>query len=975
MKPLSLRFHAFGPYPQTVDIDFTKFDGIFLISGPTGAGKTTIFDAICYALYSHASGSQRNCDSLKSHHAEEKELCFVELRFSLDSDEEYFVRRVPKQKVYSSRKKEMIDSAGEVVLTLPNGEALKGKDANAKIEELIGLNCEQFRKIVMLAQGEFRRFLEASSKDKQEILRQIFKTDLCEQFTLELNRRAQEKKRQYDSLCQTTFSLTAQLDCGKDEKLLQTVQKENPSSQEICEELERFLSELKTTLSQKQELFRQKQEQLRQLDLVKAEQLASLFQQKNLLQEKLSQLLLKKTEAEVLSQQLKQLEDVKEILPSYTLLKDCKTQAAEKSQQMRSFRSQMQEHQQKYEKISQEFSQLDSKNARRDQLVLEIQKQKQNLSQAQELSQLREQLNKAAHELKKAQKNAQLSRLLMERAQLWEQKNLLVRGISLLEEKNCSIQQHHQLSVELSSLEQRIQQQKYAVIAAELTEGSPCPVCGAVHHPAPTLFVEDGSFDAQSSLEKMQQLTARANALSAKITSRDELFSDLLFQNPELFQGENSLSHLREKVSRTDCSIKEKEQVIAGLISLKKVEAQRYFDSAYLSSQILTQESSVSAWETKLSLLQKDVEKLSSQLTGIEDPSSLEAALISSVEEETQLREHIRQTTLRYQESSQQMNRLQAAFSQAHQDAENLTQKAEQLRQQFDEQLSQKGFAEEESFLKLLPQLSSEGAIRRSLEEFQSQKLELSSRLSQLEEQLADKSCPNLSILRQQYSQLEQLQKDLQQELSALSACYELDTRLLHSIRKCLHQLEQLQKDFETVGGLYYAASGKNPLRLSFESYVLAGYFEQIIDMANLHLSTMSRGRYQLLRKKDRSRGNTSSGLDLEIFDGYTGTNRHVSTLSGGESFQTSLALALGLSQVVQHHSGGIRIQTMFVDEGFGSLDPESLDSAVQTLTELQNDGRLVGIISHVPQLYDRIRDKIIVTPHSNGSRLEVHAG
>ena len=201
---------------------------------------------------------------------------------------------------------------------------------------------------------------------------------------------------------------------------------------------------------------------------------------------------------------------------------------------------------------------------------------------------------------------------------------------------------------------------------------------------------------------------------------------------------------------------------------------------------------------------------------------------------------------------------------------------------------------------------------------------------------------------------------------------YHLNHRLMEGIQKSVSRLERLEQDYERVGGLFQAASGKNPQRLSFESYVLSGYFEQIISVANLHLSRMSLGRYQLLRKKDRSRGNTSSGLDLEIFDSYTGVPRHVSTLSGGESFQTSLALALGLAQVVQQHAGGIRIQTMFIDEGFGSLDPQSLDSAVQTLMGLQEDDRLVGIISHVPQLYERIPNRIIVTPSAGGSTLRL---
>lgn len=972
MKPILLTFHAFGPYPDTVTIDFSRFNGIFLISGPTGAGKTTIFDAICYALYAHASGSQRNCDTLKSQHASDEDLCFVELTFSLDGQDRYLVRRVPKQKVYSKRKKDLIESAGEVTLTLPNGEALNGKEANARIEQLIGLNCEQFRKIVMLAQGEFRRFLEASSKDKQEILRQIFNTELCEQFTQELSKRAQEKKRDFESVEKTILSLFAQLDCEGEEHLLELVNAEEPHPKEICAELNEALQRLTENISQKETEVSSQQKALQNLDLAKAEQLSAMFMQKEKLEHQLQELLLQEQDIESLSHTLQRLEAARQILPSHTLLCDCKAQLEQKEQHLADCRHKCKAQEEAFAQASQEFSLLDEKNARRDKLVEEIHRLSENLKQAQELLKLQQEFADEKATYTKAQRNAKLSKLLMERAQICDQINLLTKALSLLKEQEEYSASYELQKKALSELELAISQEQSAVLAAQLEEGKPCPVCGSVHHPAPASFTHKIGFDPVSAPKQAQELSQKCSALYAKVTSSSALLEELVSRSPQVFDCEIAFSSLQAKLDSLNTLLMDKNESVSALIPLAKVQAERYFDANYLSSQILTQESSVSASHTRLTLLQKNIEEISCTIG--QDHTTLEESLAKVSAEEAALRENIRTVTLRYQEISERMNRLQAAFSQALQDVQTLTAKKEELSRQFSALLTKHQFEEEADFTNLLPKLHEEADIRRSIEQFRTQKLELSSRLSQLAEQLSGKSCPDLEALRQEYHDLDTLCKQSSRELSQMTARCQLNQKLFDSIRSCMENSSHLQEEYESVGGLYYIASGKNAHRLSFESYVLSGYFEQIIAMANLHLSTMSRGRYQLLRKKDRSRGNTSSGLDLEIFDAYTGMNRHVSTLSGGESFQTSLSLALGLSQVVQQHAGGIRIQTMFVDEGFGSLDPQSLDCAVQTLTELQNDGRMVGIISHVPQLYERIRDKIIVTPKTNGSKLEVFA-
>ena len=342
--------------------------------------------------------------------------------------------------------------------------------------------------------------------------------------------------------------------------------------------------------------------------------------------------------------------------------------------------------------------------------------------------------------------------------------------------------------------------------------------------------------------------------------------------------------------------------------------------------------------------------------------------------QEAALKQNIQQVTDRYHQASTRLSQLQTAAAQAQSDLDALSGRKEQLQQDFEKLLNNSQIADEAAFQQLAAGLPQQQQMKEQVEQHTSEVLSVSSRLNQLNEQIGQQSRPDLEALRSAHSRLQEQQDQERRHFSLLQERYNLNLRLLQGIEEQVRKFDRLNREYETVGGLFLTASGKNPQRLSFESFVLSSYFEQIIAAANLHLFQMSHGRYQLLRKKDRSRGNTSSGLDMEILDSYTGLPRHVSTLSGGESFQTALALALGLAQVVQQHAGGIRIQTMFIDEGFGSLDPQSLDSAVQTLTSLQADGRLVGIISHVPQLLERVPSRIVVTPSVSGSTLRVEA-
>lgn len=971
MKPILLKFHAFGSYPDTVEIDFTQFEsGIFLISGPTGAGKTTIFDAICFALYSHASGNTRTTDSFKSHHAQPQDLCFVEFTFSLEG-KTYHIRRTPKQMVYSKRKKELIESSGEVLFTLPDQQVLTGRDANARIEELLGLNCEQFRKIVMLAQGEFRRFLDASSKEKQDIFRQIFQTDLYERFTAELSKRADQLKKESDAARQAALSMLSQLDCSEDEVLHDLIHAEYPSPSAVCEHLNQILLSQKeqiTTLNQEVEKTEASLSDAT-LCLQKAQELEQLFGLRETVEAELLDLLSQDEEISRQKEQLSLLDTAAQMMPVYTLLRDCRRQAAEKSDQLARAKQELTNKSADFLRAAEQFRQVETLNLQRDLCYQKIQKLEQVIEQQKRQEETAARISQLKKELASAKRSAALSQLLLERAKLSQQASLLLRAQTLCQEITSSRQQFELASQNYQQAQDTMHKMQAALLAQGLSEGVPCPVCGSVHHPSPA-FASGQEVDA----DELNLLSTKMQQAFGTLSSKQALLEELVSKQPQLFD-QSFLSHpapeqkVQELLLKVQSQIQQLEALIVQKIPLEKVSHSRYFDPDYLQEQILPTQEKVSALSASLNTLTEEYHAHSSP-NNEQTLSDLLAEQKQLSEQEGQLKQQIQKISTRFQQESSLKSQLEAAVSQISGDLSSLLERRQQLTEEFLGQLSKNQFTDESAFLSLAEQMSQREVLKQKIDGYSRQLLAAQSRRNQLNEQIGSRPRPDLQVLTEQREILLAQQQEKKQELSQIQERYHLNSRLLSGIESHVKKLEQLQQDFETIGGLAEISSGKNPQRLSFESFVLSGYFEQIIAVANLHLNQMSMGRYRLLRKKDRSRGNTSSGLDLEIFDSYTGIPRHVSTLSGGESFQASLALALGLAQVVQHHAGGIRIQTMFVDEGFGSLDPQSLDMAIQTLMSLQDDGHLVGIISHVSQLYERIHDKIIVTPSANGSTI-----
>ncbi len=971
MKPLELTLCAFGPYADRVHLDFSVLghNHIFLISGPTGSGKTTIFDAITFALYGQASGDTRKSDSFRSQYADPSQKCLVQFRFETGG-KIYNIERTPKQMILAPRKKEMREISADVLLTLPDQTVLKGREANDFILKLLGLTYQQFRQIVMLAQGEFRRFLEASSKDKQEIFRQIFSTETYNLFTQNLGSRSEELRKTIEWNLQMMRSSIEQIDCSGSDLLQNLCSDPEPNVVDILNQLEQERLAAEPVQKGLNEQIQQLTQRLKTYDMEAAQRLCQQFAEAQQLAGHLSALDAQKEEKEQLEKRILRLESVRELLPFHERFTERRKQEhtlALECAQAQSERKEAEENFKTVEALEQRLPLLEQEKmeAVRNSEHFEHLREQLLLSQ-----QLGEKINRCQKEATRTNSSLQLILHLIERAK-WQAVLSQCQQI-----KTCAAEKEQASSV-YAELQNKLEQarrvhreQQAFLLAQQLQEGSPCPVCGSTHHPLPAANCGPCTLDA----EETEQLEQTVQAAYGKVTAAE---NRLILLDEQLMKlsclSPVPLEEIPQRSAQCfqNASTQYEAAQNAALRYAKedKICEQRYFDADYLRKSQLELSNKAAGLQQEIRQLEEQLEsvkekssrltleQLEQQLTDAEQKSKAADRQIREIHERSnRFRSALDRASARYDSLSKQLASAKTALSQAE--------------AAWQEALGQRQFTSEE-FNGLFPLLSQLSSMKKELQTYQTDRLTSLTRSLQLKNDLKGKEKPDLEQVRRDcescQAELDAARSKQQNLLTRLTLNRQLEDRL----RRLWEQNKALYSQHKEIDALFQLAKGNNAQRLSFETYVLTGYFEQIIAVANLHLQQMTSGRFLLLRKKDRSRGNQFSGLDLEIFDSYTGAARHISTLSGGESFKAALALALGLAEVVQRHAGGIRIETMFIDEGFGSLDSQSLDSAVDTLIALQNTGHLVGIISHVSQLAERIPAKLLVRPSPKGSSAE----
>ncbi len=846
MRPIKLTLSGWGPYASCEVVDFEVFgrEGLFLITGSTGGGKTTIFDGITYALYGETSGTTREKDYLRSDFAKPETETFVELIFT-HKGQEYKVVRSPR---YSRPKKrgqgEIVTSETAVLYEEGKMPITALKDVNARLNEIMGISYKQFKQIAMIAQGEFLDLLLANSKDRVEIFRNLFGTEEQERFQKKLGEKAREA---YSALTENKHKLSENLsqiqteceavkeELSKEyislESLVELVQEE---VKEDKEEVKRFTEELKKLEKKLKKLTEKNQE------YISLEKRIEEQGKKLLLCEK------EKEDSERRKEQAVKAAQSEEVSFEEKKKKFIEKQRVEK-EQLELLKGRLME----YDAVEEQVSEI----------KLHIAKVKEKIERHKEMKEKEKSVKALAEVLKQKQEAyREAEDSCMEIKKLYEEKDRDYRAAAI------------------------------GLAARYLEEGKPCPVCGSTLHPSPAVVSDTVPDEKEVALwkDKWQQAEEKKNEIFQKAA-----------------QTKGSLDTMKKEV------------------------------------------------EAALDMLQKE-------------SGSYEELLLIEKEQKAKQKQ--------FEEKVKEKKKLLKEKEAKEQAQADFWQEKEEMEKHHEKRMLE--VKKEEETQKLL----AEGK-KTLLEELQKEKADLEKELFMFEEKLLkdpafaefmteETENMNVQMIESAMLAIEKEKKLLQKEKEGKSVKVTVNEKVLRSIADKQKERKVLEEKYSLIRGLEQAALGKNKDRMVFEQYVLSAYFEDIVAAANLRLSKMTGGRYQLSKVERVADARTTDSLNLEVLDNFTGKKRPVKTLSGGESFKAALALALGLSDVVQAYAGGIQIETLFIDEGFGALDGESLEQAMSTLNSLTEHNRLIGIISHVSELKEQIEKKLVVEKGRSGSHI-----
>jgi exonuclease SbcC len=1040
MKPLKLTMQAFGPYAGTEEIDFTNLGNrtMFVISGKTGSGKTTIFDGISYAIYGKASGEDRNGADLRSHFAKEDLLTEVSLQFSLRG-KTYFIKRSPQQE----KKKErgdgvrVIGAQAELYVDRENGEKqLIGsnvREVDEKVKEIMLIDSNQFRQILMIPQGEFRKLLTSDSKDKEVILQRLFHTEIYKRVEEKLKEEATELKKAVEKQVENREQLIGKITALFNEELKNLLAEESVNDQVILpllideialmtEQLEVLSKDIKGK-EQERELFQQKlfeaeniAKQIRQRDELQAEK-NFLEGQKELILEKEKEAALAQ-KASILEKQDELCHRLKKELDGYqkdlaerekridqlkTLLQDREAEL-QKEKNREDERKASQEKVHKLMQMKEDVTSLATLQKEVKRLGTDFLKAKDEKQKADEHLQKVEELIKGLNEQKQQIEKAEIEWIENERmlekltgeldliTKYEQQKTNLEQTLVVFETKKGEFQQAEVRLKDgkllLEELEQKWLHGQAAIIADQLHDGEECPVCGSLHHPNPAKGFE-GSVPNEEDLKSAKEQIA---VLEKEKTSAESSFYDL----------QSSVKALKETLVETLQSIqKQRSDFTAENVSpykshleSKRVELlQRQKELKEKQTKLKKINQELQQWESTKETVGKSIVALTEQvneltiaftekkttLNGIIDrvPEDLrtvedfEKQLKLARKKQEELQKQFEEAQKNYQETRERYASEHAGYTTVQQHAVDKSNELKIERESFILQMHKQGFENYGSFAKAKRTEEQIQQLEREIREYGEKLRSVSDRLQELVIRLKHVKTPDLDALQLAVNEIQESINELNTRYMDLLMKKRENEGIRNSIQQINSELKDLEERYKLVGHLYEISKGQNIYRITFERFVLAAFLDDILREANVRLAKMTSGRYEMIRKTDKAKGNAQSGLELLVFDQYTGQERHVKTLSGGESFKAALSLALGLADVVQQYAGGVSLETMFIDEGFGTLDPESLDQAIEALIDIQSSGRLVGIISHVPELQERIDARLEVTATQSGSTTE----
>lgn len=1006
MKLLKLEINAFGPFAGYHEIDFTKLENnqIYLITGKTGAGKTTIFDAVCCALYADASGTGRKPENFKSHYADQKEICWVRLEFEFRG-EIYKIYREPLQQKLNKKGK-ITDHKHKVELVLPDLECITAvEQANKKIQEILGLDKNQFRQIAMLPQGEFRKFLYSSGDEKIRIFRHIFSTNIyqsVENIFKEKEKQERGKIAEYQS---------------KLDSCLYYVKLNNSKSNEIYTELEN--SENVALYSELDDLLNQEYKNVKNILEVLEKKIHSdnslielLNNDYKAIQEKIQNINIdeakqKNNNIYRFNQIDIELNNLKANQEEFNLSK-IKLEKAKKAYQVKNIEKDVIRLKNDYENICRFISQVEKDiELAQEKLMLA----ESNLSENKSREILQENLNNKiiklqnikdfiteknnlSIELETCEKKINLANqriyifdLLSQR--LEKRKEIEELDKELEEILNC-IDIYNQMKK--SELEYSTANLKYAeaynkylyaqagILAENLLDNEPCPVCGSKEHPNPARFSDNIiSEDAIKKLALRKENLYNIyidlkNKLENNITNYNQKINNASLDNLDLLnelknfkiQIENNIFDKNQEynIINQNCfdSFKDKTQL----------DNDKFFDKEYINSEVKNQNNILNSYESRKIILIEQIDKVN-----IKIPENIED-LNSVLKEEEKLnsnlllvKKEIEKSVSKHKESLIIVERLSGQIEELIKNKISKVNEISKHEEYFNNLIVTNGFKSEEEYNKFYLDLEQINLLEKKINDFENSLYKLDAEQKILDNILRDKNIVDISVLQENIDNLSLESNKLDKIRVDLLSTIESNKSQQKEVKKLNKKMCIYEEEYNDIAFLKDLAVGNNSKKISFESYVLISYFKNVISAANMRLVNMTNGQYKLVYKTERDKGNVKSGLSMEIFDSYTGRTRAITTLSGGESFKFSLALALGLSDVIQNYCGGIEINTMFIDEGFGSLDQASIEDAINILIDLKQNNKTIGIISHVQELKEKLPVHLEVKSGKQGSDLK----
>ncbi|MBP3971458.1 SMC family ATPase [Bacillus sp. WL1] len=1020
MRPIQLIMTAFGPYKQKEVIDFDDLGEhrIFAISGNTGAGKTTIFDAICYVLYGEASGEERSDTSmLRSQFADDNVYTSVELTFQLKGKRYEIKRQLGHKKqgnkTITGHAVELYEVIDEE--KVPAVDRFHVTDVNKKVEDLIGLSKHQFSQIVMLPQGEFRKLLTSETENKEEILRRIFKTDryklmreLLDQKRKQWKDVLQEKQKERELYFRNVFKLPI-----RDGALLETlVEQEHVNTHQVVEALE-----------QETVVYKAEVEQLRVEQDVQTKQLKDAetrfhaaksvnekfidLQQKN---EKYNTLQENRTVIEMKETSFKRAEQAKRLLPfeqwheeamqneqkAESLLKQI---IAKKENIMNNFELAQEKYEvvknkeperenakklvQRLEELQPIIASLAEKQLNLQNAEMQIVKLKESMqnfdrqleehtNQKQlmsgELQQLERALEQYVDKVEELTNMREDAKVLKQAYDVWQEKQKFEK------EKEAAYSKMQLAVNAYENMERRWLSEQAGILALHLHDGESCPVCGSTNHPKKATE-QSGAID-ENELNDLRDKKNIAEKLHVQI---EEKWNFYHLQYEQVIEEVKKRGYHSEELVETYSALVQKGKQLATEVNTLKVSEETRKQTAVKIKSVEEKVDALQKQKREVETEQHRIEMNCMQLrTSYEHdkkniPENLQTVQAWKVQFDQAMHElrlmedEWKKVQEAYQHWQNENIRIQAEQEGTTNQFESAKLKKEETFTRFMKELEQSGFTDQSTYKEAKLSDAEMEMIQKEIQSYYSSLEVLAKQIEELHAELKDKEYMDITALGEHIKELEINLDIIKEKRQRAQNAVTYISDLHENIRRIDEQIHEEEKAFQELVDLYEVMKGDNESRISFERYILIEYLEQIVQIANERLRKLSNGQFYLKRSERVEKRNRQSGLGLDVYDAYTGQTRDVKTLSGGEKFNASLCLALGMADVIQAYEGGISIETMFIDEGFGSLDEESLTKAVDALIDLQKSGRFIGVISHVQELKNAMPAVLEVTKQKDG--------